>query len=313
MSATPATAPPTAPKTTIVARGPWALAWRRFRKDKVALIAAAVMAVIILVAIFAPLINSALGQDPNYQDQVNGLDVNGLPLGPSGAHWLGTDALGRDVFARLVYGARISIGIGILSTGIAVAVGVVLGLLAGYFRGIVDVIIARLLDVVLALPVVLAAVALVAVFGQSPLVTVLVLAFFSWATMARIVRGQVISLREREFIEAARSLGASSTRIMFVELLPNLVMPIIIYFSLLVPVNIVTNAVLAFLGLGIPVPTADWGGMISDAEAGGLYQQAWWLVFFPGGVLVLTTLAFNLLGDGIRDALDPRIERLLRK
>lgn len=300
--------------TAVVARGPWALAWRRLRQDKVALISGGILIVIILVAIFGPLINDILGQQPNRQDIINGLNESGLPVGPSSQHLLGTDDLGRDVLARLIYGTRISIGIGLLATAISIAIGVVLGLVAGYLRGFVDGVIARLIDVVLSIPFLLAAVSIVAVAGGPSLtITVGVLAFFSWATMARIIRGQVLSLREREFIEAARSLGASSWRIMFVDLLPNLLMPIIIYFSLLVPIVIVSEATLAYLGVGLPVPTADWGGMINEAETGNLYQQAWWMVFFPSGALVLTTLAFNLLGDGIRDAFDPRFARIVGK
>ncbi|HWU32521.1 MAG TPA: ABC transporter permease [Marmoricola sp.] len=298
----------------VVARGPWALAWRRLRQDKVALVSGVVLIVLILIAIFAPLINDILGQAPNSQDINNGLDTYGLPVGPNSQHWLGTDDLGRDVLARLIYGTRISIGIGLLATALSVLIGVVLGLLSGYLRGVVDGLIARLIDVILSIPFLLAAVSIVAVSGGPSLgITVGVLAFFSWATMARIIRGQVLSLREREFIEAARSLGASSWRIMFVDLLPNLLMPIIIYFSLLVPVVIVSEATLAFLGVGLPAPTADWGGMISEAQNGDLYKVAWWLVFFPSGALVLTTLAFNLLGDGIRDAFDPRFSRVVAK
>lgn len=311
-TATPERAAPAKPRTAVVARGPWQLAWRRLRKDKVALISGAILILIILVAVFAPLINDMIGQKPDFQDP-SGTDANGLPIGPSAAHLFGADSLGRDVLARMISGSQVSLGIGLLSTALAVVIGVVLGLLAGYLGGIVDTVIARMLDVVLAMPFVLTAVALVALFGQSLTIIVLVLAFFSWATMARIIRGQVLSLREREFVEAARSLGASTFRIMFVELLPNLVMPILIYFSLLVPVNIVSEATLAYLGLGLPVPAADWGGMISDASDQGLFYQAWWTAFFPGAILVLTTLVFNLLGDGIRDALDPRIERLLKK
>lgn len=297
----------------VVARGPWALAWRRLRKDKVAMVSAVVLILIMLVGIFAPVLTSILGHPPNTQDPVNGLTIDGLPVGPNGEYWFGTDSLGRDVVARLIHGTRVSLGIGFLSTAIAVACGVVIGLASGFLGGAVDTVLARLIDLVLALPFLLVGLALVAIFGQSLLVTVLVISFFSWASMARIIRGQVLSLREREFVEAARSLGAGNLRIMFVEILPNLLMPIIVQFSLLVPIVIVTEATLAYLGLGLPVPTADWGSMISEAQKGGLYQTAWWMVVFPGGALLVTTLACNLLGDGIRDAFDPRIDRLLKK
>ena len=170
---------------------------------------------------------------------------------------------------------------------------------------------ARLIDVILSVPFIMVAVALVSVFSPSLQIAILVIGFFSWASVARVVRGQVLSLKEREFVEAARSLGASDRRIMFVDILPNVMATVIIYTSLLVPVVILTQAALSYLGLGLQPPTPDWGGMISDAQ--GVYQQAWWYLFFPSMALVITTLAFNLFGDGVRDALDPRIDRLLQK
>lgn len=287
-------------------------AWRHLRQDRAALISAVVLGAIVLVALLAPLINSLLGLDPNRGDQINGLDPNGLPLGPSSAHLLGTDALGRDLLARIIAGAPVSLGISLLASALAVFVGVVLGLLAGYLGGLVDMIIARILDVILALPVVMAAVAIVAVFGPSLTAIVLVLGFFGCATMARIIRGQVISLRERDFIVAARLLGAGTVRVMFVELLPNLLMPIIVYFALLVPSNILAEATLSYLGLGLPAPQADWGAMITSADT-ATDLRAWWLIVFPSTMLVITTLAFNLLGDGVRDALDPRFQRWQRR
>jgi ABC-type amino acid transport system permease subunit len=172
-------------------------------------------------------------------------------------------------------------------------------------------VLARLIDVVLSVPFLLVAIALVSVTGPSLTVTVLVIGFFSWASVARIVRGQVLSLREREFVEAARSLGASDTRIMFVDVLPNVLAPVIVYTTLLIPVVIVVQATLSFLGLGLAPPTPDWGGMISEAQA--YYTTAWWFIIFPGAALLITTLAFNLFGDGVRDAFDPRTERLLKK
>lgn len=297
----------------VVARGPWALAWRRLRKDKVAMFSGVVLLLIILVAIFAPVLAHLLGHQPNYQDSLNGLGPDGQPVHPGGKFLLGTDDLGRDELTRVIYGARVSLSIGLLSTGIAVAVGVVLGLIAGFMRGIVDLVIARIIDVVLSMPLVLTALALVEILGGgSFMVTMLVIAFFTWSSMARIIRGQVLSLREREFVEAARSLGSSDLRIMFVDILPNLVMPIIVFFSLQVPVTIVLEATLAYLNLGVPAPTSDWGAMLSEAQNGALYQQAPWLLLAPGAALLITTLAFNLLGDGVRDALDPRIDRLLK-
>ena len=209
---------------------------------------------------------------------------------------------------RIAYGARISLFVGVVATLLTVAIGAVLGLAAGYFGGIVDTIIARLVDLVLSLPYLLFAIAWCRSIRPSLEIVIIVIAVFGWAAVARIVRGQVLSIREKEYIEAARSLGASSWRIMFIDILPNVTAQLIVYATLLIPVAIVTEASLSFLGLGVPPPTADWGQMIAEAEP--LYQQAWWFLVFPGVALVITTLAFNIFGDGVRDALDPRVDRL---
>jgi ABC-type dipeptide/oligopeptide/nickel transport system permease subunit len=293
----------------IEGRSPWQLAWQRLRRDRVAMVSLALILLIVLLALFAPLVAAVTGHPVNEQYRETGLTPDGLPTAPSSEFWLGTDDLGRDILVRIAYGARISLLVGVLSTGLTVAIGVVVGLAAGFLGGLVDTVLARLIDVVLSVPFLLVAIALVSITGPSLLVTVLVIGFFSWASVARIVRGQVLSLREREFVEAARSLGASTNRIMFVDILPNVLAPVIVYASLLVPVVIVTEATLSFLGLGLAPPTADWGGMISEAQ--NYYTTSWWFVLFPGAALLLTTLAFNLLGDGVRDAFDPRAERLL--
>jgi peptide/nickel transport system permease protein len=299
-----------APQRRIEGRSPWVLAGRRLARDPVAMISLAVIILIILVAIFAPVFAHITGHPVNEQYRQNGLTPDGLPKPPGGAFWLGTDDLGRDILVRIAYGSRISLLVGVVSTGITVAIGVVVGLASGYLGGIVDTLLARLIDFVLSFPFLLAAIALVSVTGPSLLITVLVIGFFSWASMARIVRGQVLSIREREFVEAARSLGASNTRLMFIDVLPNVLAPVIVYASLLIPVVIVVQATLSYLGLGLPPPTPDWGGMISEAQA--YYRVSWWFVVFPGAALLITTLAFNLFGDGVRDAFDPRAERLIR-
>lgn len=302
------TAEPPLGSKKIEGRSPWLLAWQRLRRDKVAMISLAVIIIIMLVAIFAPLATTLTGHGVNDQFRETGLSADGLPTGPSSTFWLGTDDLGRDIFVRIAYGARISLLVGVLATALTVAIGVVVGLAAGFLGGIVDTVLARLVDVVLSVPFLLVAVALVSITGPSLLVTILVIGFFSWASVARIVRGQVLSLREREFVEAARSLGSSDSRIMFVDILPNVLAPVIVYASLLIPVVIVVEATLSFLGLGLPPPTADWGDMISTSQ--NYYTVAWWFVVFPGVALLITTLAFNLLGDGIRDAFDPRSDRV---
>jgi peptide/nickel transport system permease protein len=291
----------------IEGRSPFVLAVHRLRKDKVAMISLAVILLIVLMAIFAPVFTAITGHPPNEQYRDIGLTPDGLPRGPNGTFWLGTDDLGRDILVRIAYGARVSLLVGVIATAITVVIGVVLGLAAGFLGGITDTILARLIDVVLSVPFLLVAIALVSVTGPSLTVTVLVIGCFSWASVARIVRGQVLSLREREFVEAARSLGAGDGRIMFVDVLPNVMAPVIVYTTLLIPVVIVTQATLSFLGLGLPPPTADWGGMISASQ--NYYTTAWWFILFPGLALLITTLAFNLFGDGVRDAFDPRADR----
>ena len=293
----------------IEGRSPWLLAWQRLRRDRVAMISLVIVILIILMAVFAPVATWITGHPPNEQYRQIGLTADGLPKGPSSQFWMGTDDLGRDIFVRIAYGARISLLVGVISTGIAVAIGVVVGLAAGFFGGLVDTVLARLVDVILCVPFLLVAIALVSITGPGLSITILVIGFFSWASVARIVRGQVLSLREREFVEAARSLGASDRRIMFVDILPNVLAPVIVYTTLLIPVVIVVEATLAFLGLGLPPPTADWGGMISDGQA--YYTTSWWFLMFPGAALLITTLAFNLFGDGVRDAFDPRSDQLL--
>ena len=294
----------------IEGRGPWLLAWQRLRRDRVAMISLVIIVLIVLMAILAPLASMITGHPPNEQYRQIGLTPDGLPMGPSSQFWMGTDDLGRDIFVRIAYGARVSLLVGVVATGIAVMIGVVVGLAAGFFGGLVDSVLARLVDVVLCVPFLLVAIALVSITGPSLSITIFVIGFFSWASVARIVRGQVLSLREREFVEAARSLGASDSRIMFVDILPNVLAPVIVYSSLLIPVVITVEATLSYLGLGLPPPTADWGGMIADANP--YYTTAWWYLFFPGAALLTTTLAFNLFGDGIRDAFDPHSDQLLK-
>lgn len=304
---------PAAGTERIEGRTPLELAWRRIRRDKIALVSAVFIVFLVLVAVFAPMICSIIGQDPYKQDRgPHGLTLDGVPVGPSAQHWLGTDEVGRDVLARIIYGARISLEVGLLATFVAVVLGLIIGVLAGFYGGRTDTFLSRFLDVVLSFPFVLTALSIVAVTGPKLFVTIAVISFFSFSSVGRIMRGQVLSLREREFVEAARSLGASNLRIMVVDILPNLVAPLLVYSTLLIPVNIVSEATLSFLGLGVPIPTATWGEMLSNS-ANGLYQVAWWYLVFPSLALLLTTLAFNLLGDGLRDALDPRADRVLAR
>jgi peptide/nickel transport system permease protein len=293
----------------IEARSPLRLVLARLRTDRVALASVTMMLLIVALAIAAPVIAGITGHGPTDANVVGGTDANGQPLPPGSAGYLlGTDNLGRDILVRIAYGARISLLVGVLATAIAAVVGVVIGLSAGYFGGWLDSILARLMDVVLSFPYVLFAIVLVSVFGPSLPLTILVIAFFSFAAIGRIVRGQALSQREKEYVEAAHSLGAGNLRIMFVDILPNLVAPVIVLATLLIPAAIIFEATLSFLGLGVQPPTPSWGNMLSDAEGVGF--QAWWFYIFPMLFLLATTLAFNLLGDAVRDALDPRTERI---
>ena len=294
---------------------PLRLFWRRFRRDRAALVALVFIALLIIVAIAAPLVVSLLGlPGPNVQNP-NLTNAFGSPLGPSAAHPFGVDPLGQDVAARVIYGARVSLIVGVLGTAIATVLGTVVGLLAGYYRGWTDTLLSRLIDVTLAIPVLMLGLGLGAaceVRGclgghvQSGLgVIIFLIALVNWTYIARIVRGLTLSLREQEFVQAAHALGASNARIMTREILPNLLAPIVVYASLLIPQNILLEAALSYLGVGVRPPTASWGQMLAAATP--IFNTAWWYMAFPGAALLLTVLAFNLLGDGLQDALNPRI------
>ena len=289
----------------IEGRSPWRLAYERLRRDRAAKIALATILVIVILAILAPVFAKILGHGPNQQFIDIGENANGGPVPPSSTFWLGTDNNGRDLFIRILYGARISLIVGVLATGISVVLGVVLGLAAGYIGGLVDTVIARLIDVMLSIPFLILAISIAYISGPSLFLVIIIVGVLSFTYLARIVRGQVISIKSREFIEAARALGARPWRIMFVDLLPNVMAQIIVYATLLIPAAIVFEASLSFLGVGVPPPTADWGAMISDAS--GFFQYGyWWFLLFPSVALLTTTLAFNIFGDSVRDALDPR-------
>jgi len=289
----------------IEGRSPWRLAYERLRRDRAAKIALATILVIVLLALLAPVFAKILGHGPNQQFIDIGENANGGPVPPSGTFWLGTDNNGRDLFIRILYGARISLIVGVLATGISVVLGVVLGLAAGYIGGLVDTVIARLIDVMLSIPFLILAISIAYISGPSLFLVIIIVGVLSFTYLARIVRGQVMSIKSREFIEAARALGARPWRIMFVDLLPNVMAQVIVYATLLIPAAIVFEASLSFLGVGVPPPTADWGAMISDAS--GFFQYGyWWFLFFPSVALLTTTLAFNIFGDSVRDALDPR-------
>jgi peptide/nickel transport system permease protein len=300
------------------ARSSWELFRTRFMQDKAAVFGAVVIALLVLLALAAPLFAKITGHGPNelFGDEMLTPDL-GLPKGPNAQFWFGGDTVGRDVFVRTMYGARTSLIVAIVATGVAALIGIAVGMLAGYRGGITDTIVSRAADVFLSMPILLFAIGVATVCSisangclggllQPGLSLVIgVIALFTWPNMARLVRGQVFTLREKEFVEASRSLGAGSFRIMFRELLPNLLAPIVVYATLLVPANILFEAALSFLGVGVPQTTPSWGRMLSEAASGQLFTYAWWMMLFPGLFLLLTTLAFNLVGDGLRDALGP--------
>jgi ABC-type dipeptide/oligopeptide/nickel transport system permease subunit len=293
------------------------IAWMRLRQDKLAMVGGGVVIFLILVAIVGPL----LVQNPTTYHS-NLIDpVYSRPKGPFGgislAHPLGVEPVsGRDMLARVVNGARVSLIIAFLATGLAVGIGVVMGVIAGYFGGWVDSVIARAMDVFLAFPLLVFAIALVGVIPSSAFglsgnglrigLLIFVIGFFAWPYMGRIIRGQTLSLRQREFVDAARSMGARGPYVLFRELLPNLVGPILVYATLLIPTNILFEAALSYLGVGIIPPQPSWGGMVSDAVTGGFYSIDPMYMIIPGLAIFITVMAFNLFGDGLRDALDPR-------
>ncbi|MBT2390020.1 ABC transporter permease [Streptomyces sp. ISL-1] len=310
------------PQKAIEGRSPWKIAWIRLKRDKVALVGGFVVLLLIVVAIFAPLIVSLLGHPPEelHEDAIDPL--LGTPIGSWGGissdYLLGVEPVnGRDVFSRIIYGARISLLVAFLSAFVAVTLGTVFGVVAGYFGGWIDAAISRVMDLLLAFPQLLFIIALISVvpnelwgFSGSGLriaVLVLVIGFFGWPYIGRIVRGQTLSLREREYVEAARSLGAGRTYILFRELLPNLVAPITVYTTLMIPTNVLTEAALSFLGVGVKPPTPSWGEMLSTAVR--TYEDDPLFMIIPGLAIFVTVLAFNLFGDGVRDALDPKGSR----
>jgi peptide/nickel transport system permease protein len=309
-------------------RSPGRLAWKRFKRDKTGVVSAYIVIFFFVIAIAAPLIAKLYGKNPytTYASQDPSLlDMFSYPAGPNGGmssqFWFGVEPqLGRDVFTFLLYGIRTSLGIAVAATILTVVVGVVVGITAGYLGGKTDYLVSRVIDILLSFPSTLFFIAFMpVVYGifvapddniptwLRATALIVVLTTFGWATIARLLRGQVLALREREFVEAAKVTGASPMRIVFKELLPNLWTPIIIQGTLLLPTLVTTEAGLSFLGVGIIDPTPDWGVMI--ARGAGFYSQDITFMLFPGISMVIFVVAFNLLGDSVRDALDPKSKR----
>lgn len=270
---------------------------RRLLSDNRARFGLAVVVIMSLAAIAAPLITN---QDPLH------IDLSQLLQRPSPAHWLGTDFQGRDIWSRLVYGARVSLTVGLISQGIALLLGVTMGLLAGYYGGWVDELIMRLADVTLAFPTLLLLIAMVAAFQPSMGVVFATIGVVGWAGMARLVRGQVLVVRQLEYVQAIRALGARDWRIMLQHVLPNVIAPVVIAATLGVAGAIMAEAALSFLGLGVPPPAPSWGSMIADGRDLAQLRRAPWTSVFPGVAIGAAVLGFNLLGDALRDALDPK-------
>lgn len=280
-------------------RTPWSELWRRFRRQRVALVAGGFVAALIVVALLAPAI---VPYDPE-----SFFDYDRIDAAPSAAHWLGVDALGRDILSRILVGARLSLAAGFGSVAVGAAVGTLLGLVAGYFGGRWDRLIMRLCDVLLAFPGILLAIGIVAVLGPGMANVVVAVAVFSVPTFARLVRGNTLALKRLTYVEAARSVGAGDGTIILRHVFPGTVPVVLVYFTLRMGTSIVTAASLSFLGMGAQPPTPEWGAMLAEARAD--MAVAPHVAAFPALAVFLTVLAFNLLGDGLRDALDPKLER----
>lgn len=280
-------------------RSQWMEVWRRLKKDKMAMLGLGILIVLILLAVFA-------NQIADYDEVAIKQNTSVRLQGPSKDHWLGTDDLGRDIFARLIHGARISLMVGIVAVGIAVIIGGTLGAVAGFYGGRVDNIIMRAMDVFLAIPSILLAIAIVSALGGSLMNLMIAIGISSIPQYARIVRASVLMVKDQEFIEAARAVGAKDSRIIIKHIIPNALAPVIVQGTLGVASAILSTAGLSFIGLGVPKPQPEWGAMLADGRS--FLRQAPHITTFPGLAIMITILALNLLGDGLRDALDPRLK-----
>ena len=271
--------------------------WPRFRRNRLALSGLVLVAILFLISLLAPWLTP---YDPNF------IDIQQILQPPSAAHWMGTDSLGRDVLTRIIYGARISLKVGFVAVGLATLIGVVLGALAGYYGGWVDNLLMRLVDLMLCFPTFFLILAVIAVLEPSIWNIMVIIGLTSWMGVARLVRAEFLSLKEREFIQAARALGARDGRIIFRHLLPNALAPVMVSATLGVAGAILTESALSFLGLGVQPPTPSWGNILTAGKDN--IEIAWWLSVFPGLAILITVLAYNLLGEGIREAIDPRLK-----
>ena len=273
--------------------------WRTFRRNQLALIGAAVVSVLVLLAVLAPVLAP---WEPNKLDTKHILDP------PSRSHWLGTDQLGRDVLARVLYGSRISLAVGFVSVGIATLIGVLLGSAAGYQGGAVDTVIMRLVDLMLVFPRFFLLLAVLALLRPSIWTIMAIIGLTGWMGVARLVRAEFLTLREREFVIWSESIGAGALRVVFRHILPNALAPVLVAMTLGIPAAILTESGLSFLGLGVQPPYATWGNILNDGK--DVLEIAWWMTLYPGLAILITVLSYNLMGEGIRDALDPRLRQM---
>lgn len=287
-------------KQTNKKRSQWREVWRMLKKNKMALVGLGILVILVLLALFADVI-------ADYDTVVIKQNLANRLKGPSAEHWLGTDEFGRDIFARLVHGARVSLKVGIIAVGISIILGGILGALAGFYGGRIDNIIMRIMDVFLAIPSILLAIAIVSALGPSIINLMVAISISSVPRYARIVRASVLSIRDQEFVEAARAIGANNARIIFRHIIPNSLAPVIVQGTLGVASAILSTAGLSFIGLGIQPPAPEWGSMLSGGRQ--YLRYAWWVTTFPGVAIMITILSLNLLGDGLRDALDPRLKQ----
>ncbi len=276
----------------------YAVFWRRLKRNPIALLGGAVVALLFVLSLFAPLIAPA---DPNSIDAWNVLSP------PSLQHWFGTDELGRDVFSRVLFGSRVSLLVGFVAVGISMSIGTVVGLASGYFSGVVDTILMRLVDIMLCFPAFFLILAVITFLEPSIWYIMVVIGLTSWMGVARMVRAETLSIREMDYITAARCIGCSHLRIIFRHILPNALSPVLVSATLGVAGAILTESALSFLGIGVQPPTPSWGNILTSGK--DYIEFAWWLSLFPGLAILTTVLAYNLLGEGIRDALDPRVNR----
>lgn len=288
-------APAVSPEPIEAGSSLWRDAWHRLQKNRLAVTGGGVLLVLSLLCVAGPWFLRVTYQEQN-------LDLGATA--PDAEHWFGTDTLGRDLFVRLLYGGRISLGVGLSATFVALTIGVIYGAIAGYVGGKIDALMMRLVDIIYALPFTIFVILLMVFFGRNIILLFVAIGAVEWLTMARIVRSQIMTLKKMEFIEAARSLGLSNRRIIFSHLLPNALGPIIVYATLTIPAVMLLEAFLSFLGLGVQPPMSSWGTLIKDGA--DKMEEFPWLLIFPGTIFSLTLFSLNFLGDGLRDALDVR-------